>query len=84
MKAAPTNKKKALLVKRGNCTFVTKTRNAQQVGADLVIIYNNDEGEIRMNSEDKVLKDIRIPSISVFAMSQEYLAKIKAVRTASK
>jgi hypothetical protein len=34
--------KMALLAKRGSCWFSNKTKNAQQLGADLLIVYNNE------------------------------------------
>ncbi len=39
MKELPIGSKKALLVQRGNCTFGKKTRNAQAMGVDLIIVY---------------------------------------------
>lgn len=34
-------KNKAILILRGNCTFVEKTKNAQALGAKLAIIYDS-------------------------------------------
>jgi hypothetical protein len=33
-------KKKGILAIRGDCKFIEKTKNAQALGADLVIIYD--------------------------------------------
>jgi hypothetical protein len=33
--------KKFVLIKRGTCKFTKKILNAQKLGADLVIIYDN-------------------------------------------
>ena len=34
------------LVSRGTCSFVTKAENAQAAGAAILIIYNNEDGEV--------------------------------------
>ena len=34
-----------LLVKRGTCKFTKKVINAQDLGADLIIIYDNNPGD---------------------------------------
>lgn len=53
---------KIVILRRGNCTFVTKTLAAQNAGATAVIIVNNVDGEITMSGEDAT---ITIPAISV-------------------
>ncbi len=53
---------KIVIVKRGNCNFVTKTLAAQNAGAAAVIIVNNVDGEITMSGENA---NITIPAISV-------------------
>lgn len=55
-------KDKIVIIRRGNCSFTTKTKFAQDAGALAVIIVNNAEGEITMSGADATLT---IPSISV-------------------
>lgn len=43
MSKDPTTKS-ILLVKRGTCKFTQKVINAQNLGADIIIIYDNNEG----------------------------------------
>ena len=53
-----------LLLKRGICTFVTKVRNAQKIGANMVIIINDNDEEIHnlIIADDGTGNDIYIPS----------------------
>lgn len=53
---------KIVVVRRGSCTFVSKTLAAQNAGAAAVIIVNNVDGEITMSGENA---SITIPAISV-------------------
>lgn len=39
------NSRVILLVKRGTCKFTEKVINAQNLGADLIIIYDNNPGD---------------------------------------
>lgn len=39
------NTRTIMLVQRGTCKFTKKVINAQELGADLIIIYNNEEGD---------------------------------------
>jgi hypothetical protein len=39
------NTRVILLVKRGTCKFTEKVINAQNLGADLIVIYDNNPGE---------------------------------------
>ena len=41
-----TNKKSIFVVERGDCTFVTKSLHAQQKGAQLLIIINDEPGDV--------------------------------------
>ena len=56
-----------LLVKRGECTFVSKVRNAQQAGANMVIIINNSDEDIHnlIIADDGTGNDIYIPSAMI-------------------
>ncbi|WP_084375114.1 S8 family serine peptidase [Neobacillus soli] len=45
---------KYALIKRGTLDFVTKTKNAQAVGAAGVIVYNNADGFVSMASETAI------------------------------
>lgn len=55
-----------LLVLRGNCTFVTKVRHAEMVGAEAVIIRDNrDEPRLPYMADDGTAGDVHIPSIMV-------------------
>ena len=50
------------LIDRGNCTFVTKVKNAQNAGAIGVIVANNTTGVIQMGGGDAT---ITIPSLMI-------------------
>lgn len=53
---------KICIVRRGDCLFVQKVKNAQNAGAVAVIVVNNVEGNIVMGGGDST---ITIPAISV-------------------
>ncbi|MBT8261020.1 MAG: hypothetical protein KJN82_06880, partial [Bacteroidia bacterium] len=54
---------KIALVRRGNCTFVNKVKNAQNAGAIAVIVMNNNPGEpIAMGGTDPT---ITIPAVMI-------------------
>lgn len=61
-KNAAVMKGKIVILRRGTCTFVVKTKAAQDAGAIAVIIVNNTAGTIAMSGADDT---ITIPSISV-------------------
>ncbi|CAD8116226.1 unnamed protein product [Paramecium sonneborni] len=69
----PTNGSQFIMIERGNCTFVTKVRNAQNAGYTLAIIGNNYDYPLE---SDFVMADdghgyaINIPSI--FITSQDF------------
>eukprot|EP00658_Telonema_sp_P-2_P079049 TRINITY_DN755_c0_g1_i1.p1 TRINITY_DN755_c0_g1~~TRINITY_DN755_c0_g1_i1.p1 ORF type:complete len:407 (-),score=101.91 TRINITY_DN755_c0_g1_i1:487-1638(-) len=53
------------LIQRGNCSFVAKIRNAQDLGASAVLVYNHvDNSVIRMGSAS-TNTGVRIPSVFV-------------------
>ncbi len=56
-----------VLVDRGNCTFRTKTLNAQHAGAIAVIIANNVSGDIPpgLGDDNSLTETVTIPSVSV-------------------
>ncbi|WP_374475385.1 M28 family peptidase [Zoogloea sp.] len=54
------------LIRRGDCTFPVKARNAYLAGASGVVIYNNVAGDLRIN----LLEDFT-PNIPVVSTSQE-------------
>lgn len=80
--AAP-KKSKIMLVDRGGCSFVTKVRNAERMGASLVVVIDNrleDISDVIMG-DDGTGTGIRVPSMLIgkedgqrlkdFAMSSE-------------
>jgi len=57
-----------VMVDRGNCTFVTKSRNVQNLGGSLAMIINNRDDEIIDNvlmMDDGNGSDIYIPTILI-------------------
>lgn len=53
-----------VLIDRGDCTFVTKVRNAQRRGASAVILADNkDEEDIHVVADDGSGHDVSIPSV---------------------
>jgi len=57
--------KQAIIVKRGDCTFVDKTRNAQKLGYDLVIVYIQNESWPMKITANIDTKDITITTIAI-------------------
>lgn len=59
-----------LIVLRGNCTFTTKVRNAQEIGASLVIIADNlfEKSTHIIMADDGHASSIHIPSIFISKM----------------
>ncbi|MGH2664511.1 T9SS-dependent M36 family metallopeptidase [Flavobacterium sp.] len=53
---------KIAVIKRGQCNFVVKVKNAQLAGAIAVIIINNADGQFIMSGDDA---EITIPAISI-------------------
>lgn len=53
---------KIAVIKRGQCNFAVKVKNAQLAGAIAVIIINNVDGQFIMSGEDA---EITIPAISI-------------------
>ena len=58
---------KILLVDRGECTFVTKVRNAERAGASLVVVIDNVYENITnvIMGDDGTGTGIRIPSMLI-------------------
>ena len=58
---------KILLVKRGECTFVTKARNAQEAGANMLIIIDDVSSNIHnyIIADDGTGYDIHIPTAMI-------------------
>lgn len=56
-----------VMLDRGSCSFVTKARNAQKIGAKAVIIINNDDDNIDdiFMIDDGTGKDIEIPAVLI-------------------
>jgi hypothetical protein len=68
-----------VMVDRGDCTFVTKVRNAQTAGAQAVIVVDNvDEPNLPYMADDGTGGDILIPSVLIYKSDG---AKIKATDT---
>ncbi|KAH9604125.1 hypothetical protein KSS87_010465 [Heliosperma pusillum] len=53
----------AILVYRGNCSFTTKTNNAEDAGASAILIVNNSTELFKMVCETDADTDIRIPAV---------------------
>jgi hypothetical protein len=68
-----------VLVERGECTFVTKTRNIAREGGQMAIIIDNsgkDSVQDIIMSDDGTGSGIRIPSILISQKDGEILKKI--------
>lgn len=64
-------KGKYALIQRGGIAFTDKALNAQNAGADGVIIYNNEDGIVNMATEDT----IEIPQLFMLKNDGDKLAK---------
>jgi hypothetical protein len=67
-----------IMVDRGNCSFVTKSRNVQNLGGSLALIINNNEDENVDNilmMDDGTGSDIYIPTIIINKVDGEKLKK---------
>jgi subtilisin family serine protease len=62
---------KIVLIVRGTCTFVEKVRAAANAGAAGALIYNNEDGLIRMGGSGD---DIKIPSASIIRQAGSQLS----------
>jgi hypothetical protein len=69
-----------VMVDRGNCTFVTKTRNVQNLGGNLAIIVNYDDEPIELINmvDDGTGSDIIIPTILISKSDGDKLKKFIA------
>ena len=56
-----------IMIDKGSCTLVTKTRNVQKLGGSLVLIINNDNEDIEEISflNDGTASDIYIPTVLI-------------------
>lgn len=63
---------KYALVQRGEYEFTAKVLNAQAVGAEGVIIYNNEDGMLNMATDDEIV----IPQLFMFKSDGDYLAEL--------
>lgn len=72
---------KIALAMRGSCFFTVKVKNAQDAGAEAVVIYQNkDEQPFSMGSTDDSTADsINIPSAMISKTDGELLAPISAL-----
>ena len=66
---------KILLVDRGECTFVTKVRNAERAGASLVVVIDNVFENVTnvIMGDDGTGTGIRIPSMLIGKKDGEIL-----------
>lgn len=66
-----------LILDRGSCSFVTKARNAQKIGAKAVIIINNNDDDINeiYMMDDGTGKDIKIPTLLISKTDGDKLKK---------
>lgn len=66
---------KIVVIRRGECTFISKVRYAQEAGAIAVVIVNNVIGTVGMAGADS---DVLIPAISVtLEVGEEIIAKMQ-------
>lgn len=58
---------KIAVVERGECTFVTKVRNAERAGASLLVVADNEREEVKnvIMGDDGTGTGIRIPSMLI-------------------
>jgi minor extracellular serine protease Vpr len=58
---------KIVITKRGNCSFVTKVRNAERAGASLLVVVDNNQEDIKnvIMGDDGTGTGIRIPSMLI-------------------
>ncbi|XP_039296315.1 E3 ubiquitin-protein ligase RNF167 [Nilaparvata lugens] len=55
----------AVLIKRGNCTFYQKVKNAQDANYRIAIVHNNDSDELEPMSEDKHGAPLQITAVFI-------------------
>jgi len=58
---------KIVVVARGNCSFVTKVRNAERAGASLLVVVDNNLEDVKnvIMGDDGTGTGIRIPSMLI-------------------
>jgi hypothetical protein len=56
-----------VMVDRGNCTFVTKARNVQNLGGHMAIIINNNDNPVNriLMADDGTGSDIQIQAVLI-------------------
>ncbi len=66
-----------IMIDRGNCTFVTKTRNVQNLGGSLALIinYNDENIDNILMMDDGTSSDIYIPTIIISKSDGEIIKK---------
>jgi hypothetical protein len=67
---------KVVLVKRGECTFVTKVRNMQNAGAIAVIVHDNRHEPFIHMANDHSVPEVTVPSVFITLASGDYLARL--------
>ena len=72
---------KIVLVDRGNCSFVTKVRNAERAGASLVVVFDDRVENITnvIMGDDGTGTGIRIPSMLIGKDSGKILKEFAIV-----
>lgn len=70
--------KPIVLLKRGNCNFVLKVKNAQNAGAKLVIIADNsvNQNSFIYMADDGSGSSVRIPSLFIREQDGQNLVKV--------
>ena len=68
---------KIVVVERGECSFVTKVRNAERAGASLLVVADHQEEEVKnvIMGDDGTGTGIRIPSMLISKKDGEILIK---------
>lgn len=66
-----------VMVDRGNCTFVTKARNVQNIGGMFALIVNNNDEDINqlIIADDGTGSDIYIPVVLISKADGEKIKK---------
>ena len=58
---------KIIIARRGDCTFVTKVRNAERAGASLLVVVDNNQEDVKnvIMGDDGTGLGLRIPSMLI-------------------
>ncbi|KAK3239251.1 hypothetical protein CYMTET_50808, partial [Cymbomonas tetramitiformis] len=54
-----------LLVERGGCSFISKVLYGQELGAAMVVVFDNEKGDAVMMGEDGTGRNTNIPSVFI-------------------